>query len=92
MRIFYTAFVICPANTLGQSECPVIHVKGEKNIFNIYEIGFEDHLLAFYSFIGEVAPSSPSGASTKSFDFSSADKSMRKVLEDLQLLLKNVVW
>lgn len=38
------------SNTMGQSECPVIHIKGETTIFSCYEVD-EDHVsLNFHLF------------------------------------------
>mmetsp|Transcript_9565 Transcript_9565/g.21976 ORF Transcript_9565/g.21976 Transcript_9565/m.21976 type:complete len:143 (+) Transcript_9565:2-430(+) len=68
-------------NTLGQKECPVIHVKGSRNIFSYYDVG--EHLLAFFTEMP--------GPMLEMFDTHAADNSMGPVVQNLMRLLTNAV-
>ena len=70
------------ADTLGQSQCPALHVKGGRNIFSCYDAG-PDLTLAFFTPMPESA--------VELFDTSKADSLMVPVLEEVKLLLMGSV-
>jgi predicted regulator of Ras-like GTPase activity (Roadblock/LC7/MglB family) len=66
------------AETLGQSECPALHVKGGKNIFSCYDAGPE-FSLAFFTSISE--------PDLECFDTSEADRKMVAIIDEVRSLL-----
>jgi predicted regulator of Ras-like GTPase activity (Roadblock/LC7/MglB family) len=70
------------ADTLGQTQCPALHVKGSKNIFSCYDAGTE-FTLAFFTPMSE--------SELEFFDTSQADTLMVPILDELKLLLQGSV-
>jgi predicted regulator of Ras-like GTPase activity (Roadblock/LC7/MglB family) len=70
------------ADTLGQTQCPALHVKGGKNIFSCYDAGTE-FTLAFFTPMSE--------SELELFDTSQADSLMVPILEELKILLQGSV-
>ena len=66
------------ADTLGQSQCPALHVKGGKNIFSCYDTGSE-FTLAFFTPMSE--------SDIELFDTSNADNAMVPIIDELKVLL-----
>ena len=66
------------SDSLGQSECPVLHVKGGKNIFSCYDVG-PNCTLAFFTPMPE--------ADLEIFDSSQADLMMTPIVDELKILL-----
>jgi predicted regulator of Ras-like GTPase activity (Roadblock/LC7/MglB family) len=70
------------ADTLGQTQCPALHVKGGKNIFNCYDAGTE-FTLAFFTPMSE--------SELELFDTSHSDTMMIPILDELKILLQGSV-
>ena len=90
------------AETLGQSECPVLHIKGTNHLFSCYEVGehvrfyFFFHiprylflyflLLQLLAFYSEMPVDS-----IASFDTAEADEKMASFVAELRILLVNLI-
>lgn len=64
--------------TLNQTGCPVMHIKGNAHLFSLYDV--DTNLLAFYSEMH--------GALLESFNTSQADSRMAEVVQELEVLIK----
>ncbi|GBG34776.1 Hypothetical Protein FCC1311_109982 [Hondaea fermentalgiana] len=69
------------ANTLQVSECPVLHVKGDRIVFSCYAVA-DNQILALYS--------SPKSGTVSHFDTTKLDTAIQPILDDLELALQNV--
>ncbi|CAM9624572.1 unnamed protein product, partial [Ectocarpus sp. 8 AP-2014] len=69
------------AATLGQLDCPVLHISGESHLFSCYDLG--ESVLAFYSQM--------SSDNLRSFNTHDADVRLRDLLADIKLLLTGAV-
>ncbi|CAM9902419.1 unnamed protein product [Discosporangium mesarthrocarpum] len=65
------------AATLGQIDCPVLHISGDNHIFSCYEVG--DNVLAFYSHMGS--------ENLRVFNTQEADMQLRELIGDLKIML-----
>jgi predicted regulator of Ras-like GTPase activity (Roadblock/LC7/MglB family) len=71
------------SGTLGQSQCPILHVKGGKNLFSCYDLG-SDCTLAFFTPMAE--------ADLEILDSSQADVQMVPIIDELKIMLLGSVW
>lgn len=72
------------ANTLSQTECPIIHLRGNNSMFSCYEMGeyilvccSENHSAALEALFAE--------------DSGEIDKKIEAELQGLKLLIKNII-
>jgi hypothetical protein len=76
------------SSALSQSECPVLHIRGNTHLFSLYEIDSasaghsRSFLLAFYSEM--------SGIQLEGLPLLEADQKMEPILDQLKLLLQNL--
>lgn len=74
--------------TMGETECGVVHIRGTKTIFSCYDVGENVTTIVFYpplqllAFFTDMHPTA-----LEVFDTASADDNMRPITESLRLLL-----
>jgi len=70
------------SDTLGQTQCPAIHVKGSRNAFSCHEVE-KDLILAVFRRMEETQ--------VESLDSKDVDASVAPILEELRVLMHSAV-